>query len=80
MTTLGDAGSHRKSSRLRTTISFHKLLATGQIKYIFKTGKRNDVGSYRGVVILSCFAKLFEVTGMRKESFHLDGKVLVGIQ
>jgi hypothetical protein len=31
MTTLGDAGSHRKSSRLRG-ISFHKLLATGQIR------------------------------------------------
>jgi hypothetical protein len=30
---------------------------------IFKTGKRNDVGNYyRGVAILSCFAKLFEVT------------------
>jgi hypothetical protein len=29
MTTLGDAGSHRKSSRLRAT-SFHKLLAAGQ--------------------------------------------------
>jgi hypothetical protein len=29
---------------------------------IFKTGKRNDVRNYRGVAILSCFAKLFEVT------------------
>jgi hypothetical protein len=29
---------------------------------IFKTGKRNDVGNYRGVAILSCFAKLIEVT------------------
>jgi hypothetical protein len=29
---------------------------------IFKTGKRNDVGNYRGVGILLCFAKLFEVT------------------
>jgi hypothetical protein len=29
---------------------------------IFKTGKRNDVGNYRGVAILSCFATLFEVT------------------
>jgi hypothetical protein len=29
---------------------------------IFKTGKRNDVGNYRGVAILLCFAKLFEVT------------------
>jgi hypothetical protein len=28
---------------------------------IFKTGKRNDNGNYRGVAILSCFAKLFEV-------------------
>jgi Reverse transcriptase (RNA-dependent DNA polymerase) len=27
---------------------------------IFKSGKRNDVGNYRGVAILSCFAKLFE--------------------
>jgi hypothetical protein len=31
MTTLGDAGSHRKSLRFRTT-SFYKLLATGQIR------------------------------------------------
>jgi hypothetical protein len=29
---------------------------------ISKTGKRNDVGNYRGVAILSCFAKFFEVT------------------
>jgi hypothetical protein len=29
---------------------------------IFKTGKRNGVGNYRGVAILSYFAKLFEVT------------------
>jgi hypothetical protein len=28
---------------------------------IFKSGKRNEVGNYRGVAILSCFAKLFEV-------------------
>jgi hypothetical protein len=28
---------------------------------IFKTGKRYDVGNYRGVAIFSCFAKLFEV-------------------
>jgi hypothetical protein len=27
---------------------------------IFKSGKRNDVSNYRGVAILSCFAKLFE--------------------
>jgi hypothetical protein len=26
--------------------------------HIFKTGKRNDVGNYRGVVILSCFAEI----------------------
>jgi hypothetical protein len=26
------------------------------------TGERNDVGNYRDVAILSCFAKLFEVT------------------
>jgi hypothetical protein len=31
MTTLGDAGSHKKSSRLRAT-RFHKLLAAGQIR------------------------------------------------
>jgi hypothetical protein len=30
--------------------------------HIFKTSKRNDIGNYRGVAILSCFAKLFEVT------------------
>jgi hypothetical protein len=29
---------------------------------IFKTGQRNDVGNYRDVAILSCFAKLFKVT------------------
>jgi Reverse transcriptase (RNA-dependent DNA polymerase)/Endonuclease-reverse transcriptase len=28
---------------------------------IFKSGKRNDIANYRGVAILSCFAKLFEV-------------------
>jgi hypothetical protein len=28
---------------------------------IFKAGKRTDIGNYRGVAILSCFAKLFEV-------------------
>jgi retron-type reverse transcriptase len=27
---------------------------------IFKSGKRNDVSNYRGIAILSCFAKLFE--------------------
>jgi hypothetical protein len=29
---------------------------------IFKTGKRNDVGNYCCVAILSCFAEFFEVT------------------
>jgi Reverse transcriptase (RNA-dependent DNA polymerase) len=28
---------------------------------IFKSDKRNEVDNYRGVAILSCFAKLFEV-------------------
>jgi Reverse transcriptase (RNA-dependent DNA polymerase)/Endonuclease-reverse transcriptase len=28
---------------------------------IFKSGKRDEVGNYRGVAILSCFAKIFEV-------------------
>jgi hypothetical protein len=50
---------------------FNLLLSTGTFPSkwkdsflipIFKTGKRNDVGNYRGVAILSCFAKLFEVT------------------
>jgi hypothetical protein len=31
MTTLGNAGSHRKSSRMRAT-SFHKLLTAGQTR------------------------------------------------
>jgi hypothetical protein len=52
---------------------FNLSLSTGTFPFkwkdsflipIFKTGKRNDVGNYRGVAILSCFAKLYDVKYM----------------
>jgi hypothetical protein len=72
----GFSGIRLRRSDLEAASSSHSLhifnltLSTGTFPSkwkdsflipIFKTGKRNDVGNYRGMAILSCFAKLFEV-------------------
>jgi hypothetical protein len=42
---------------------------------IFKSGKRNEFDNYKGVAILSCFAKLFEILTVIESlsSFKLGG-------
>jgi hypothetical protein len=43
---------------------------------IFRTGKRNDVGNYRGVATISCFAKLFEVTVNDNIFFSVQSSIM----
>jgi hypothetical protein len=39
-------------------------------------GKRNDVGNFRGVAILSCFAKFFEVTVYDYSFFSVKSSIM----
>jgi hypothetical protein len=46
----------------RSTGTFLSKWKDSFLILLFKTGKRNDVGIYRSMEILSCFAKFFDVT------------------